>query len=132
KLSETVATSSTMGTARPSLLRSMDLMYVRQVSQASTRTCSNSLAAKIGSFSLSSSPQLGHSTRRKFHSVAHSEHRRERLAPSPSGRSTATSGRDPQNGQREGELSTAAPGGSPDSADFAPATVGVHPARYSA
>src|SRR5262249_60633204 len=97
KLSETVATSSTMGTARPSLLRSMDLMYVRQVSQASTRTCSNSLAAKIGSFSLSSSPQLGHSTRRKFHSVAHSEHRRQRLAPSPSGRTTATSGPAPQN-----------------------------------
>src|SRR6266849_10021126 len=57
----------------------------------------------MGRWSLFSSAQLGHKTRRKTHSVAHSEHSKQRLPPSPSGRSTASCGFDPQNEQRGGE-----------------------------
>src|SRR6266567_3728546 len=58
---------------------------------------------KMGSLSLFSSAQFGHKTRRKTHSVAHSEHTRKRFPPSPSGRSTASCGLDPQKGQRGGD-----------------------------
>src|SRR5450755_3017430 len=60
---------------------------------------------KTGRWSLFSSAQFGHKTRRKNHSVPQREHKRKRLAPSPSGRSTASCGLDPQNGHSGGEAS---------------------------
>src|SRR5258707_6930763 len=57
----------------------------------------------MGRWSLFSSAQFGHKTRRKTHSVPHSEHSRKRLAPSPSGRNTANWGLDPQKGHSGGE-----------------------------
>src|SRR5437016_5111242 len=57
---------------------------------------------KTGSRSLFSSPQLGQTTLRKFHSVEHSEQIRDRLAPSPSGRNTPTCGLELQNGHSGG------------------------------
>src|SRR5579859_1674025 len=57
---------------------------------------------KTGRRSLFSSPQPGQTTLRKFHSVEHSEQIRERLAPSPTGRSTPTCGLELQNGHSGG------------------------------
>src|SRR5437016_6188293 len=72
---------------------------------------------KTGSRSLFSSPQLGQTTLRKFHSVEQREQIRERLAPSPSGRNTPTCGLELQKGQSGGLDSVC---------------VIVLPARYSA